>query len=66
MAEVSEEALSFVTNEVEMVHSLCDRGQVPRAIDGEVLSMAQRVAVLEGVQRGLVARLGMEHPIVIH
>ena len=66
MVEFSEEALAFIHNEVDMVHTLCDRAQVPRIIDGELLSMAQRVAVLEGVQRGLVAQMGREHPVKIH
>ena len=66
MAEVSEESMSFITNEVLQVHVLCDRAQVPRVIDGELLSMAQRVAVLEGVQRGLVAQMGRVHPVAIH
>jgi ABC-type dipeptide/oligopeptide/nickel transport system ATPase subunit len=66
MVEVSDEAMLFVTNEILVVHTLCDRAQVPRLIDGETLTMAQRVAILEGVQRGLTARLGMEHPVIIH
>ena len=66
MAEISQESLLFIHAEVDQVHALCDRAQVPRLINEELLSMAQRVAVLEGVQRGLVAQLGRVHPVTIH
>mgnify|MGYP003640444187 CR=1 FL=1 len=66
MAQISDEAYSFLTKEVLQVHALCDRAQVPREIDAESLSMAQRVSILEGVQRGLTAQLGVKHPINIH
>lgn len=66
MVQISEEAYSFISEEVLKVHALCDRAQVPRHIDGELLSMSQRVTILEGVQRELTARLGVKHPINIH
>lgn len=61
----SPETLAFFTNECLQVHALCDRALVPRVIDGSVLSMAQRVAVLEGVCRGLVDRLGKDPATVM-
>ncbi len=66
MAQISEEGYEFITKEGLQVHALCDRAQVPREIDAEPLSMAQRVAILEAVQRGLTAQLGVKHPINIH
>jgi len=52
--------LDFCRKEIELVHALCDRAQVAREVDGELLSMSQRVTVLEHVCAGLVQRLGME------
>ena len=65
-AVVSIEALEFVTNEVNAVHALCDRVLIPRKVEGESLSMAQRVATLECLYRDMVRRLGMTLPYSSH
>ena len=57
---LTQAAFDFILGEIELVHALCDRAGVARDIDGEILSMAQRVTVLESVCSGLVGRLGME------
>lgn len=62
---MSPDTIEFFTQECLQVHALCDRALVPRVIDGSVLSMAQRVAVLEGVLRGLVENLGKNPPTTI-
>lgn len=55
MPKLSKEALKFVTDEVLTVHELCDRANVPRDIEGELLSMSQRVAILgQGFRRLVV------------
>lgn len=59
-------AIAFVTAEVDQVHAFCDRALVPRWINGVVLSMAQRVGVLEGCYVGLAGRLGMNPPSTLH
>lgn len=61
----SPETLALFTAECLQVHALCDRAAVPRVINGSAMSMAQRVAILEGVYRGLVSRIGSS-PTVIH
>lgn len=65
-SEMSKETLSFVTAEIHQVHALCDRAAVPREIDGELLSMAQRVACLELCYAGLIKRIGKDPVTVIH
>lgn len=52
------EAMTSVMNlalrEFDMIHALCDRANVPRIFEGEKLSAAQRVTILEGSWRGLM------------
>lgn len=62
---IDQATLDFFTAESLQIHALCDRADVPREVEGEVLSMAQRVSVLEGVYRGLLQRtLGVTlHPL---
>lgn len=55
----------FYILEALQSHALCDRALIPRRINGELLSMAQRVAVLERCYAGLAARLGMDPAVVI-
>lgn len=59
-------SVQFVTDEILVVHALCDRALVPRLIESSLLSMSQRVAILEGCYVGLVARLGMDAPSASH
>lgn len=54
MVEVSKETLLFVTEEVLVVHSICDRAGVPRLNEGETLSMSQRVHILDRCYCSLV------------
>ena len=63
---VEQSSFDFFLKECEQVHALCDRALVAREIDGSVLSMAQRVAILESVCQGLVSRLGMKPLTTIH
>lgn len=58
--------VEYSRREIEQVHALCDRAKVARVINGERLSMSQRVTVLEQVCAGLVQRLGMEPLTTIH
>ena len=60
------DAIAFATQEALQVHAVCDRALVPRKVNGEVLSMAQRVTVLERCYVGLAGRLGMEPPTTSH
>lgn len=57
---IDKATMEFFVAECLQMHALCDRSVVPRVIDGCVLSMAQRVAILEGCYHGLVKRLGRE------
>ena len=66
MIKITEETYQFVTEEVLMVHGVCDRALVPREVDGEILSMSQRVQTLELCYVRLVKKLGMAPPSVIH
>jgi len=66
MYEMSKETFSFVTKEVSTVHSVCDRAMIPREVEGELLSMAQRVHVLERCYREMVMRLGKDYPEECH
>ena len=51
--------LQFYLAEVECVHALCDRAGVPRIVKDSAMSMSQRVTILEGVYRGLLAKVGL-------
>jgi hypothetical protein len=55
---ISNGALRFITEEANEIHSLCDSAFVPREINGESLSMSQRVTILTSVYLGLVKRIG--------
>ena len=58
-----DDVMAFVTNECLQVHAMCDRQMVPRrAPDGSMFSMAQRVAIMEGVLQGFIARVGSDAP----
>lgn len=52
--------------EAHQIHAVCDLALVPRRVNGEPLSMAQRVTVLERCYAGLAHRLGMDPPSVSH
>lgn len=54
-------ALDFMLAECLQIHALCDRANVPRAHDGFPYSMAQRVAILEGVASALCQQIGKPH-----
>lgn len=56
---MNESLIEFYTREALEIHALCDRAGVPSEVDGARLSMAQRVAVMEGVLSNLIARTGM-------
>lgn len=59
--------LAFYAEESLIVHALCDRSGVPRTTpDGEMLSMSQRVAILQGVTAGLMKRIGAEPATTTH
>lgn len=62
MPQLTSEAYQFVLEEINATHALCDRCEVPREIDGSLLSFAQRVAIMAGVQAGLLSRIGMSLP----
>jgi hypothetical protein len=53
-------AVELYTAEANQIHALCDRAAVPRIVEGTTMSISQRVAILEGVCRGLVERLGQD------
>ena len=63
---LSPASYQFISEEVLMVHALCDRALVPRVTDGEILSMAQRVNVLEICYRRLVRDVGKVDPTAFH
>ena len=59
------ELMAFHTAECNRIHELCDNALVPREVDGQRLSMAQRVEVLATVldgwrMRGLKAIGGVQ------
>lgn len=58
--------IQFAIAEALTIHAICDRALVPREIQGELLSMAQRVHVLERCYAGMVGRAGMDAPTVNH
>ena len=58
--------IEFATQEILCVHALCDRAGVPREMNEELLSMSQRVAVLERCYAGMVLRLGMDYVSTQH
>lgn len=64
--KLNSDVFAFFCNEAEQVHALCDKARVPRIVDGSEMSMAQRVAILEGAYRGLAVRVGMEPPSIEH
>lgn len=66
MAEVSEETMRFVTAEILLTHTICDRGGVPRTVEDELLSMSQRVHILERCFREMCRRTGKGEPEECH
>lgn len=57
------DTMTFFQQECLQVHALCDRQMVPRrANDGSLFSMAQRVAIMEGVLQGFIARVAHDAP----
>lgn len=58
--------LTLAIKEAHQIHAVCDRALVPRKVNGELLTMAQRVTVLERCYVGLTSRLGMEPPSTSH
>ena len=53
-----ETIVGFYLAECEGVHALCDRAKVPTELDGERLSMCQRVNYLEMAYQQLIRRIG--------
>lgn len=64
--QIDQATLDFFAAEALQIHALCDRSNVPREVNGTAMSMAQRVAILEGVCQGLVSRLGMDPLHTLH
>ena len=60
------DAIALATQEALLIHALCDRALVPRISEGETLSMAQRVNVLETCYRGVIRDLGKIDPTFLH
>jgi hypothetical protein len=62
----SKAIISFAAMEILEVHTLCDRAHVPTEINGELLSVSQRVNILERCYVGLVKHFGVKtstHPL---
>ena len=66
MTPLCKETARFVIAEIEMVHALCDRVQIPREHLGELLSMAQRVNAMESLLTRLLQDTGRVNPTVFH
>jgi hypothetical protein len=62
---IEQSTLDFYIAESQAIHALCDRAEVPQELgDGIGLSMSQRVAILEGAYRRMVAKNnGSELPL---
>lgn len=63
---VNAAVLAFHTAEIEQIHALCERAGVPEVIGGVTLSIAQRVAILEGAYRGLIVKFTTRPEIPFH
>lgn len=61
-----ETIVGFYIAECEGVHALCDRAQVPMDIDGERLTMCQRVTYLERAYQQLIRRIGADPLTIFH
>lgn len=51
------DVIAFWTAEADRIHELCDRVLVPREVNGQKLSMSQRVEVMEGVLQSMRMKL---------
>jgi hypothetical protein len=66
MVTLDEATYALIRAEINAVHALCDRALVPRVSEGETLSMAQRVNVMESCYRGVIRDIGKVDPTVLH
>ena len=66
MISLRADSYAFFLAEVDAIHTLCDRALIPRTVEGELLSMSQRVTVLENCYRGVIRDLGKVDPTTFH
>jgi hypothetical protein len=54
------DVIAFYTREALVSHALLDRIKVPKEVNGEKLSLSQRVNIAVGTVEGLMRRFGMD------